>query len=498
MRVLDEFVTVFRVVDQFSMPVERMNRALDGFKGRFEAVSALTGAVRAGAALSPSAAVAALSGSSIAVAAVGAALATLAAATAGAVGLFAAAAATLTKLGRAGVETAAEMQRLESIFVALTGSVDRARERMAFLQRFAQTSVFEFPDIVRVASQLEAFGLNIERVLPLISQMAAAFGVDPSNLEQLANAFGRLAAGQFGEAMEAFRRFGISAGDLMAEGIRISASGQIQSSVREVMGALERIIQSRFGRVAAIMGGTLAVQLSNLQDAFTKIKAQIGEAILPVVQQFVSAMGKAVAFLQESGVFKTLGEQIARIAANPMFIETATRALFFAVATLEVLPYIVRAGIDLIVAFFSVVKSVFERLYELLRRIFRVSDGGFGAALSVMGELMERITRRADELMAQFQQFQAGAASIEPHGDYFTRQVNELQQIEQNTRTIAEHTRELVDLQRIALGGGELGRRGISQVARYRLTRYQPRPPEITLEELFVRFGGALKIRGAL
>lgn len=501
MRILDEFITVFKVVDQFSGQVDRMTRSLDRFKTQYESVGALTGALSAGASLSPTAAVAALAGANPVVMTIGAALAALAATAAGVVGVVGASTAALYKLGRAGTETAAEMQRLEAIFVALTGSVDVARQRMEFLQRFAQTSVFEFPDIVRVAAQLEAFGLNIERLLPSLSQMAAAFGVDPVNLEQLANAFGRLAAGQFGEAMENFRRFGISAGDLMAEGIRISASGQIQSSVREVMDALERIIQSRFGRVAAIMGGTLAVQLSNLQDAFTKIRTQIGEAILPVVQRFVDAIGRAVAFLEQSGIFARLGERIAQIAGNPQFIEMATRALFTAVAVLEVLPAIVKSGIDLLLGFAQVVMRVFYGIYTLLQRILPSFDGAglFDGFLAFL-ELIQRIERRTDALMAQFQQMQQDGleVAIQPQGDYFTRQISELQRIEQHTRAVAEHTRELVDLQRIALGGGELGRRGVSAVTRLRGTRYQRRPATLTLEELFASVGGALRAKGAL
>lgn len=484
MRVVDEFVTVFRAVDQFSGQVDRMTRSLQRFKSQYESLEAIAGAASAGAALSPSGVLAALASTNPLVIALGAAIATLTAVLTGAIGIFAGSAGALYAIGRAAVPTAAELQQLEAVFVALTGSAAKAQERMQYLLRFAETSVFEFPDLVRVATQLEAFGLNIQRILPLITQMAAAFGANRETLEMLANAFGRMAAGQFGEAMEAFRRVGISAGDLMAEGIRISASGEIQSSVREVFAAIERIAQARFGNVAAVMGATLAVQLSNLRDSFTRLLAEIGRAILPALAPIIERIQSVARFLESSGLARAFGERIAQILQNQQLLDTATRALFTAVAVIEMLPQIVQAGIQVISSFLQMIYRAFETIAGWLRR-FGIDAQLGGLSLAPLMQVFDLIQRRTNELMRQFQATPALApAPMTPQGDYFNRQVNELQKISENTRQIAEHTRQLVDLQRIALGGGELGQRGISLATRLRLARYQPRPASQVAEQV--------------
>ncbi|OYT70808.1 MAG: hypothetical protein CFK48_05515 [Armatimonadetes bacterium CP1_7O] len=493
MRVVDEFTTVFRAVDQFSGQVDRMTRSLQRFKGQYESLEAIAGAASAGAALSPSGVLAALASANPLVIALGAAIATLTAVLTGAIGIFAGSAGALYAIGRAAVPTAAELQQLEAVFVALTGSAAKAQERMQYLLRFAETSVFEFPDLVRVATQLEAFGLNIQRILPLITQMAAAFGANRETLEMLANAFGRMAAGQFGEAMEAFRRVGISAGDLMAEGIRISTSGEIQSSVREVFAAIERIAQARFGDVAAVMGATLAVQLSNLRDSFTRLLAEIGRAILPALAPIIERIQSVARFLETSGLARAFGERIAQILQNQQLLDTATRALFTAVAVMEMLPQIVQAGIQVIASFLQAIYKAFETIAGWLRR-FGIDAQLGGFSLAPLMQVFEQIQRRADELMRQFQMAPGVAPQVPtPQGDYFTRQVNELQRISDNTRQIAEHTRQLVDLQRIALGGGELGQRGISLATRLRLTRYQPRPASQEAEQLISQLIGRLR-----
>lgn len=487
MRVVDEFVTVFRAVDQFSGQVDRMARSMERFKDRFESVQAMLGAAGAGLSLSPAAAISALAGVKPHLMAVGAVVFAITAALAGSMVVWGGSARLLLRLGQAAVPVAAELQQLEAVFAALTGSADTARKRMEYLVRFAETSVFEFPDLVRVATQLEAFGLNIERLLPLIAQMGAVFGANREHLMMLASAFGRMAAGQFGEAMEIFRAFGISAGDLMAEGIRVSASGEIQSSVREVFAALERIIQARFGRVAAIMGGTLAVQLSNLRDSVTRLLADIGRALLPTVQQFVGSIQRALQFLQQTRLGQFLGERVTQILQNARVTELALRAIFTAVAVIEALPNIVQAGIDIFTRFFTFLSKILNAIVTILNKIFRtnlsVEERVFGQDL---GWIIKRIRKRQEELFQLFQAFQPATAvgAITPQGDYFTRQINELQKIEQNTREVAQHTRELVDLQRIALGGGELGRRGISAVTRARGLRYQSRPASQELEQL--------------
>ena len=103
------------------------------------------------------------------------------------------------------------IQRLTMTYAALTGSLDSAGQKMKYLQTYAAGAIGHFDDLAKAGTLLEAAGLQMERFIPIIDTLSGVFGGTSEQVRELASAFGRVASGQMGEAMEVFRRFGIPA-----------------------------------------------------------------------------------------------------------------------------------------------------------------------------------------------------------------------------------------------------------------------------------------------
>lgn len=430
----------------------------------------------------------------------------------------------LTMIARRAVSAASEMQSLEATLTAVTGSAERAAEKMAFLRRFATESVFEFKDLARAGTLLEAFGLRMERMLPIIARLGAVFGANAELIDQLASAVGRIAAGQFGEAMEILRRFGIGAQALREAGVEIDKSGQVKSSAEQVLRAIERIVMTRFGSITQLMSTTLVVQLSNLRDTVFQIFETIGRAILPHVQKVASVFAELVSNLRELGGINLIAESFAKAASvlSSTLISVLPRALAWLQVLLTNAPQLFAAvwesSIPLVRQLFTAFESLLEsiangiitlnnniaNLFNHLRRfipflralpematltLFRAGLSGIGISLYELfrqfrteAEMIETLLRRDTG------RFDGQVPTGEAAGSFWGRQQQLTEEIATNTRTTVELLKRQIDFQRVVLGGGEIASLGLTPVERARLTRTEvARGAENFIEEIVRR-----------
>lgn len=393
-----------------------------------------------------------------------AALAGVVAAAAGWAAVAAGSVAFTYRLGTAALKQASEMEILRATLTALRGSTDSAREGFEFLERFATQSVFEFKNLAEAGVQLEAFGLNMERILPVISQMGAAFGAKPEQLIQLAEAYGRIASGQTGEAMQQLSRVGISRRDLIAEGIAVSGTGQLLSNADQIFAAIERIALRRFGSINESMADTLAVSISNLMDGVNQTLTQIGDALMPVIKPMLNALKNFMQFMSAGGA-KLLSDSLVRaftavsnlLGGEQGIVKIAT----WIVAIFSTLPDIFVQVAQVVQGILTGISRVFGWLIPALRDISRM----FGR--SPLIDIIDLAVARQRQMSELFQAWQLSSSpsGSEPGG--FFRSENPLEteyakQTAENTRLIADEMK----LQRLALGGGQLAAQGLSPITR--------------------------------
>lgn len=380
------------------------------------------------------------------------------------------------RLGSAALKQAADMEQLVMTLAALRNSTDSAAEGFRFLERFATQSVFEFSDLAEAGVQIEAFGLRMERVLPLISQVGAAFGAKPEKLQQLASAFGRIASGQTGEAMQQLRSVGISNAALAAQGIKFTKGGEAQATPEEMLIALERVIQSRFGRINEMMSDTLSVSLSNIMDGINQSLTKIGNALMPIVKPLLAALKQFSQFLAAGGIDAIVQPMTRAFAAIRDLLggpEGVLKIATWIIAIFSVLPDIVAIVAKSFKIILESVATVFGWIFKNIGIIENLLRGLTGASGFI--DFGKMIAERQQELFNKFLAFSAPeSATVADTGGFF-RSENPLQT--EYAKQTAENTKQIADelkLQRFALGGGTLGARGLSPITRQSLNNARP------------------------
>jgi hypothetical protein len=175
----------------------------------------------------------------------------------------------------AGMDFEAMRQRLEG----LTGSAERAASILAVARREAGPSMFTTKQLEEAAVGLAAYGINVERTIPLVTRLGQAFGADQEHLMMYVRAFGQLKQGRLPES-EVMGQMGIGRRDLMREGIQFDKSGQLLSSAEATMVAFEKIIYAKFDSAYKKSADTSQAIRASITDAFEDIPRLVTEDLM--------------------------------------------------------------------------------------------------------------------------------------------------------------------------------------------------------------------------
>jgi hypothetical protein len=191
-----------------------------------------------------------------------------------------------------GVEFNSSIEQASVTFKVLTGSADKARKRVKLLYDYAAKTPFEFPDVLNAGKMLETVGLDIKKWIPIVGDVAAAFNVLP---DEVARAVARIKSGDFGEAFERLRDFGISKKMLLGEGLVFDKSGSYKGSVDDALKAIENIVKKRYKGMAEAQSKTFQGMLSTLTDT---LNSGLGEAVKPLFDEIKAKLPGAIEALK--------------------------------------------------------------------------------------------------------------------------------------------------------------------------------------------------------
>jgi hypothetical protein len=190
----------------------------------------------------------------------------------------------MAALGAKAIQSAAGIEAQTATLTSLTGSADKAAKTMDYLSRRSTQSIFSRSELTEAGTLLTAYQMDVQRFLPLSDDLAAAFKSQGATIQDTARAMGRLASGDFGEAFERLRDFGISRKDLEGQGLEFDKSGQYAGSVEAALAAVEKIIKERFNGISGTLATTtLQGSFSNFGDAVERLGGTMGSVWVPVV-----------------------------------------------------------------------------------------------------------------------------------------------------------------------------------------------------------------------
>ena len=210
---------------------------------------------------------------------------------------------------RSSVQTAMQFEAVQVRLNSMFGSVQRGEQAFRTFNQVAATTPFTLTDVVEAGAALKAFGTNAEEMIKPTADLAAFMGVTAT---EAAQALGRAFAGGAGAA-DILRERGIL--QLIRDTKGIEDLSKV--SLPEFRKALEEtLLDPSVGIAGATdrLSKTLTGMVSNMADAFTRMKAAIGE--------FINMRGIVETL---TGAFEKLGERIRQ--ANETPFETSIRHL---------------------------------------------------------------------------------------------------------------------------------------------------------------------------
>ena len=202
------------------------------------------------------------------------------------------------KQGKAAVDAAAQIETYQATLETMLGSTDAARDRMEEYKDVAKITPFEMSEVVEAGNQLQAIGRYSRKNLEMLGDLAAATG---KPMEQVMNAYAKLATGQKGEAARMFQDLLISRQDWMAAtGKGVSKSGELLATTEEMMKALPKIMSSKgFYGMMAKQAEKANGMISNLEDGVFSLRAALGERMLPTVKSAVTGLAKLAGKMED-------------------------------------------------------------------------------------------------------------------------------------------------------------------------------------------------------
>jgi hypothetical protein len=265
-------------------------------------------------------------------------------------------------LAKSAFDSAVSFESLNARLEAITGSGDRAAKILETVRKVAEPSPFTFNQLATAATQLEAFGLKTEAILPRLANLGAAFGADEEHLKSLVNLFGRLAAGNFPD-IEQLSMFGLSKSMFAAEGIKFDAGGSLVSSAKDTFDALIRIIDKSYSGMMDKLVNTTATKLASLTDKWEGAMRTLGAGLIKVLSPVIDYFSKFLDKLTTSGAMSDLVNRF--LSPFKGFTEALTKGD-------------AQAAVDRLLATVSgfvasipiILQSTFENIAKLLENIF--------------------------------------------------------------------------------------------------------------------------------
>lgn len=210
--------------------------------------------------------------------------------------------------GVASLVTAGNFEKQRVALETLLGSQEKARDLLRDIEEFSARTPFQLPGLIDVSKRLLAFGFAAEEVLDVTKRLGDAAMGDQQKLDQLTDAFGKVAAKGKASMRELnmFTYAGVPIVKALAdeldtttEGIyEMSARGQITFEM--VNGALNRLTTGtgQFAGMIDKMAYTLPGLFSTMLDNIGLMGKAFGEEMAPMMKEVIKGVTDFVKWIK--------------------------------------------------------------------------------------------------------------------------------------------------------------------------------------------------------
>ncbi|GEM_PF-5961463 len=362
----------------------------------------------------------------------------------------------LIAAGKSAIDAFAPYDTLERTFTGIYGSAAKAKQMMSFLNSEAQKSNFLFSDLSQNAKLLALQGLKWGDYSDAIQGLAVRGGGTGEALGMATSTVTRIKGGDYGEAFENLRQFGYSRDVLTQMGLVFDKSGTYKGTMEQALAVIRKIGVENKAIVAAMNGGAEAT-LGNLTESFGLALGEAGKSIFNSLKGGIIGITDAISTAINSGAIKDTFSSFMDILTDGAGEINLTKVIASVLAGVETTAAVIRTTWEGIRALLNspIVKS-------LMQVFLHVGAGvGIGALMDNQdfGKIYENSYKRNLNQMERYNSKPHDAKEPEPNASPIA---TPLQQIAENTKQTAKHTKDSADMGRHIFGGGDLGRMGIS------------------------------------
>ncbi|NPV54508.1 MAG: tape measure protein [Firmicutes bacterium] len=231
----------------------------------------------------------------------------------------------LVLVGKAAFDTSAQFKQITKTFEMFLGSAERATQHVEELQKFAETTPFEFLDLTQYSRQMQSYGFQVKEIIPMLTAVgdAAAGMQDPMAMDRIIRALGQIhAKGRLvGQELLQLTETGLPIYDILQEQLGLTSDqlSRIADQGVPAQKAIEAILAGltkRYGGLMAELMKTPQGIVSNMRDAMTRLRRGIGDVFYDeVVVMLQNVLHTLKSFADTEAVVKGIGEGFRGIVA---------------------------------------------------------------------------------------------------------------------------------------------------------------------------------------
>lgn len=203
------------------------------------------------------------------------------------------------EIGKDAWKTANTFDILERKLAGLTHSYARAQELEKAAEGDAKkTGLFNVEQLEEAELALEKFGLRAEKYLPIIEAIGAVSG---DGLDQLAEAFGRLAGGDAGRGLMLIEKAaGIRHDDLVRAGVQFK--GNELANPKAALPQIMDLVQKQLGPVMAELTNSPQAKAQALAVEWETVMRRMGQAEQKLLSPAIKGLTEGLEEITESGL----------------------------------------------------------------------------------------------------------------------------------------------------------------------------------------------------
>lgn len=200
-------------------------------------------------------------------------------------------------------------QRIEtlqqSMEVTLQSSA-RAEETIRRLRSYAALTPYEELEVYQAGEMLASNRMEVDRWIRVAGDLASAKRSAGVQLLDVVRVLTRINSGDFGKAMIRLRQMGISIQDLKSKGLEFTKSNTFLGTTDDMLGALESIIEERYGGLTLALGKTMEGLISTIKDYILQFGIEMGQESFDELKDFLTSFKAQLQEFRDSETFKEI------------------------------------------------------------------------------------------------------------------------------------------------------------------------------------------------